>query len=1064
LEKPFHIYRSSAGSGKTRTLAREYIRLALRHKEYFKYIVAMTFTNKSTQEMKDRVLSYLSDFAEGKSKDLADEIIEEQKNNGVVLAWPELKKRSEEVLVQLLHHYSEFSISTIDAFFQRVIRSFTRETGLLGNFRLEVDSSVVHQEVIDLLMDQLSENAELRGWVLDFSMEKLANGDNWDIRSALLDFARLTEREEFKIIEEDILKSTDTKDFFKSFRKQLNEKKYSIEQFVFQQAQLLLADFDKNQLEVSDFKYGASGSVYTYVHDLTQLLKKPGKRILDAIESSEAWPSPSSANKNLILSNAENKWRAQLSSLVEFIEVNLAVYLSASKVLKYLYAFGLLADILRTKKKYLHDENLMLLSDAPKFLNKLMQEQDTSFIYEKVGSFYRHFLLDEFQDTSGLQWKNLLPLLQNGIAQNYQSLIVGDIKQSIYRWRGGDLSILQQQVRKQMDERLVESHTLNTNYRSDGNIVRFNNALFSTASKLVADYSGTEFPKEAYLDVEQNLFVNPEQGYVKIQFLDTKESDTTFQEEVLLQLPSLVEQLQEKNIPIKEIAFLVRDNREGKLIAKRFMEYRVSAEAKPGFQYGVVSNESLQLDKATCIVVLLNALRILENPAHQIARAHLAYEYQKLFPTQTNLDLNQIFSDSKTIDFKKWVPPAFLEQQQRLASMPLFEMVENLISIFNLGKIQEEIVYLQSFQDVVQEFSQREKNDLTSFFDWWELNKHKKSVQVAGGAEAAQILTIHRAKGLQFKYVIIPFLNWELGHGSKEVILWCNSEEALFREVGFVPIRYKQDLADTVFKEAYEEETKKIYLDNLNLLYVACTRSEAGLIAFAPTSKQSNRENKISRVGQLVNSAIQSNEFLQSNWSAEAQCFELGEIQYSNSTKEKKTETVALRDYVVTPWRDRLQVHARGMEFFRPTQKRNKINYGIFIHAFLSQIYVKTDAEKAFDNALRSGIISLAELVEIKKVINWLINHPQLQLSFDPSAVSKMEVSLFAMDGAGRRMDRVSIKGKEAWIVDYKTGLVSSKDESQVMEYKKLLRQMGYEPVTGFLVYLEEQKVVEVKD
>jgi ATP-dependent helicase/nuclease subunit A len=253
-------------------------------------------------------------------------------------------------------------------------------------------------------------------------------------------------------------------------------------------------------------------------------------------------------------------------------------------------------------------------------------------------------------------------------------------------------------------------------------------------------------------------------------------------------------------------------------------------------------------------------------------------------------------------------------------------------------------------------------------------------------------------------------------------------------------------------------------LDNLNLLYVACTRSEAGLIAFAPTSKQSNKETKMSRVGQLVNSSIQSNEFLQSNWSAEMQCFELGEIQYSNSTKERKTETVALHYYVVTPWRDRLQVQARGMEFFQPTQKRNKINYGIFIHAILSQIYVKADAEKAFDNALRSGMISLAELVEIKKVINWLIDHPQLQPSFDSSAVSKMEVSLFAKDGTGRRMDRVSIKGKEAWIVDYKTGLVSAKDESQVREYKSLLRQMGYGPVTGFLAYLEEQKVVEVKD
>ncbi len=1063
MEKPFHIYRSSAGSGKTRTLAREYIRLALRNKDYFKYIVAMTFTNKSTQEMKDRILTYLSEFAEGKSKDLADEIITEQKRNGVVLEWPLLKKISEEVLVLLLHRYSEFSISTIDAFFQRVIRSFTRETGLLGNFRLEVDNSVVQKEVIDLLMDQLSENEELRGWVLDFSMEKLTSGDNWDIRSALLDFARLTEKEEFNIIEEDILKSTERKDFFKHFRKQLNDKKYAIEHFIFQQALAVQTDFDKNQLEVSDFKHGKGGSVFAYIQNLTESIKPPGKRVLEAIESIEEWPSASSSNKNLILSNAKNKWHAQLASLVEFIEANLVVYNSVSKALKYLYAFGLLADILRTQRKYLHDENLMLLSDAPKFLNRLMQEQDTSFIYEKVGSFYRHYLLDEFQDTSGLQWKNILPLLQNGIAQNYRSLIVGDIKQSIYRWRGGDLSILQEQVLHDVDERLIDSQTLNTNYRSDGNIVQFNNALFSTASKLVANYSGTEFPTQAYSDLEQNLFANPTNGYVKVQFLEAKREDTSFQEEALLQLPYLVERLQEKNVPIKEIAFLVRDNREGRLIAKRFMEYRVSPEAKPNFQYGVVSNESLQLDKVTCIVVLLNALRILENPAHQIARAHLAYEYQKLWPTQAFTDLDEIFSDSKTKNFAKWVPVSFLQQQQRLASMPLFEMVENLIYIFNLGKMQDEVVYLQSFQDVVQEFSQREKNDLTSFFEWWEINKEKKSVQVAGGAEAAQILTIHRAKGLQFKYVIIPFLNWELGHGSKEVMLWCKSDNTLFHDAGFVPVRYTKDLSETVFKEAYEEETKKIYLDNLNLLYVACTRSEAGLIAFAPTSKKSGNET-LSHVGQLVSTAIQSNDYLKKFWASETQSFELGEIQYIDSIKEQKTATIALRDYLVTPWRERLQVRARGMEFFQPTEKRNKINYGIFVHAILSKIYVKTDVENAFDNALKTGVISLAEKADVKKIIDWLIDHPQLQPCYDVLAVSKMEVSLFATNGTERRIDRVSAKDKHAWIVDYKTGVVSSQDEPQVKEYMAMLRSMGYESVTGFLAYLQERKVVEVKD
>jgi ATP-dependent helicase/nuclease subunit A len=295
-------------------------------------------------------------------------------------------------------------------------------------------------------------------------------------------------------------------------------------------------------------------------------------------------------------------------------------------------------------------------------------------------------------------------------------------------------------------------------------------------------------------------------------------------------------------------------------------------------------------------------------------------------------------------------------------------------------------------------------------------------------------------------------------------MLWCKSDDPLFLEAGFVPIRYTSDLTDTVFKDAYEEETKKINLDNLNLLYVACTRSEAGLIAFSPAVKQLGRENKISHVGQLVSTAIRTNDFLKQYWHDETQSFELGEIHYSTLTNEKNVDVIELHDYLVTPWRDRLQVRARGMEFFEPTQQRAKINYGIFIHSILSQVYLKTDVEKALDNALKTGIISTNETTIVKEVIDWLISNPQLQPFFDSAAISKMEVSIFSTDGAERRIDRVSIKGKEAWIVDYKTGLVSATDEIQVKEYKALLQAMGFAPVTVFLAYLQERKVVEVKD
>jgi ATP-dependent exoDNAse (exonuclease V) beta subunit len=378
--------------------------------------------------------------------------------------------------------------------------------------------------------------------------------------------------------------------------------------------------------------------------------------------------------------------------------------------------------------------------------------------------------------------------------------------------------------------------------------------------------------------------------------------------------------------------------------------------------------------------------------------------------------------------------------------------------------VTNEVVYLQSFQDIIQEFSQREKNDVNSFLDWWELNREKKSIQVAGGVNAAQIITIHKAKGLQFKYVIIPFLDWELGHKNKDVLLWCQSDHPLFRDAGFIPIKYVSKLEDTVFKEAYEEETRRVFLDNLNLLYVAFTRAELGLMAFAPEVKNDPKnEQKLTHVGQLVYKAINGNTFLKSSWSDEKKSLEIGEIGIICKRQENAQGIVSLTSYTVTPWRDRLQVRTSGMEFFSPSQKREKINYGIFLHALLSQIRTKQDVTMVITNAMLNGTINEREKWELEELINWVVDLPVLQPCFDAGSTSKTEASLFTTDGSERRIDRVVMKGDQVWVVDYKTGVPSAKDEAQVKDYLVLLGQMGWKRATGYLVYFEERKWVEVK-
>jgi ATP-dependent helicase/nuclease subunit A len=1062
LKKPFSIYRSSAGSGKTRTLAKEYILLALKRPDYYRYILAMTFTNKSMQEMKDRILRYLSDFAKGESDDLLQEIFGQLKEESKDWTIKKIQQRSKEVLDLLLHRYSDFSVSTIDAFFQRIIRSFARETRMVGNFRLEVDNAMVLEEAVNLLMDKLTDNEQLRQWVLQFSMDQLLEGKKWDIRSSLIKFSHEIFKEDFKRVEKDVMDVVANKKAFTTFSSNLWNEVKALENLVFKAAAELLADFEKNGLSASDFNYGNSRSIFAYVKIITKTIQLPGSRIEGLIEDSKKWPSSSTTQKQLILSKAEASWLPKLASIIELLERDYKKYVSARLVLDNLYLFGLISDVSGTVKEYLKENNLMLLSDSSKFLNTMMDEHDASFLYEKVGSFYRHFLIDEFQDTSGLQWSNLKPLLQNGLAQNYRSLIVGDIKQSIYRWRGGDLTILQDQVKQTIGEDMTDLHTLDTNYRSHSSVVHFNNAIFHSASQLIAEQTGTDFPQKAYKDLNQKVARTQREGYVNIEFLDAAEDEdgkSSFDESSLQRLPLLLESLQLQGVKLKDIAFLVRDNNDGQKITQRFIKYQATS-AKPTFKYDVVSNESLLLEQSVSVVILVNALRLVQNFNDQVARAHLAYEYQKILSNQQDRNDDLIFSGSSHSDFDNLVPTAFVQQHKTLSTIPLQEMVELLVSIFNLGSRTLEIPFLQSFQNVILEFSQREKNDLPSFLTWWQEHKEKKAVQVAGGVDAAQIMTIHKSKGLQFSYVIIPFLDWNLDHQSKGPIMWCKSEEPIFKGSGYLAIKYKKELTDTYFSDYYEMERQRSYLDNLNLLYVAFTRAENGLIAFAPNTKE-NKKGTFSKVGQLVKKTIDQNSELKAYWIPASNQLRMGAIEPKEQMEEKDS-SIMLKSYPVYPWRERWEVRNDKNSFGKQDEKRTKIDYGIFFHSLMANIVTKEDIDKEITHVILNGNVQEAQRQELTDVIHWIVDHADLKKCFLASVKTKIE-SVILLPNEECRVDRFAAVDEIAYVIDYKTGVKRAKDMDQVRKYMTTILPMGYKKVKGYLVYVSDKECEEVR-
>jgi ATP-dependent helicase/nuclease subunit A len=1078
LTKIFSIYRSSAGSGKTRTLAKEYLKLALGFKaDYFKYILAVTFTNKASQEMKDRILAYLDDFAKGKQNELAAEL-----KNELGLDEQTFQQNSQAVQAAVLHQYAQFSISTIDAFFQKVIRSFTRESGLIGDYRLEVEHDAVLEEVIDNLIDELGRNKELTDWVVEFAKENLENERAWDVRYSLIEFAREIFREEFKAIEDDVNRVTSQKGFFKDLQSRLWAARNFFSNLVSKPAQQALAIIQSQGWSAEDFAWGKNSGLLTFFELYASeknisRLKQPSDRIRNYFSQPANWPNKKTRYRTEIQRIATERLVPALQEIITAYDTHFTRALSADMALKNLYVFGLITDIARKLREYKDENNLMLLADAPKFLNGVIQDSDTPFIYEKVGSFYRNYLIDEFQDTSGMQWKNFQPLILNSLDQGHPGLVVGDVKQAIYRWRGGDLNLLQQRIASHIGEHRVEIKELDKNFRSAFQVVSFNNALFTTAARIVSLETGASLSVEAYTDVAQKNS-KKEDGFVHIRFFRepaTEEKQFSVPEDAeneagpskwstlaLDQLPLTLEELQLGGAALKDIAILVRKNDEGQRIAAHLLHYKNSGKARSDCHYDVVSNESLRIDGASTVNLLLGAMRYLLNPEDAIARAQLGYEFSRLH--EPKRDLPEVFSVTNQSFFENNLPEEFADQKPSLKKLPLIELTETLITIFELGKQIGELVYLQAFQDLVLNFYNRERNDLAAFLEWWEDNRHKKSVQISGEVNAAQILTIHKSKGLQFKYVIIPFCSWSLDHDTWQAPnLWVKSDESPFSEAGYLPVKYSKTLEQSYFAEYYTEEHTRSYLDNLNLLYVAFTRAEHGLIVTAPHPEVRGLKSSVSG---LLFQAIQEADGLTANWQEEEAVLKSGEWIMSESEPDiSSLGSLQLQEYLSSSWRDKLVIRQSGATYFEEvdTDQRDKINYGIHMHTVLSRMKYADEIEYTLEKIIFEGLIIDQDKASLKDQLVQLLSIPQVSSWFTRDWKVQTEVPILLPEGEEARIDRLIHRDKKAIVIDFKTGVPKKRDTQQVLEYVDILRQMNFVDVDGYLLYLRDNEVVEVK-
>jgi len=1083
-----NIYRASAGSGKTYTLTGEFLKLVFQDPSNYKSILAVTFTNKATDEMKSRILKEIHVISSGNDSPYADALCEENK-----LSAAELKQRATEILNRMLHDYSRFSVTTIDSFFQKIVRSFTREIGLQMGYNIELDQGRVLNEVTDLLLQDVDDDKQLRSWLTSFAENKIHEGKTWNFKQDILVLGGEVFKEDFQNFSGTLIDKLSDKKFLSGYRKILNEIKEEFETYFDQVGEKARNVVENHALDVSDFSYGKSG-VAGYLTSLGTGTKfEPGARAKAAIDTPKKWYAgkASAETKKAVESAFDAGLNQLLKDAVKYYEEQGMLYRSTDKTLSYIYTLGILTDLSKKVREFSESENIFLLSDASRLLRNIIGENDSPFIYEKIGNVYKHFMIDEFQDTSSMQWDNFRPLVGNSLAENQRSLVVGDVKQSIYRWRNGDWKLLADQLDIDFESFGVNGMSLNYNWRSTKNVIDFNNAVFALGAQLLQNDYNASIPNEiseslseeqekivnAYQDVYQHYPNKGEKlpGYVKSHFIE-KDSERDWTEPVLEDIPLKVEELQANGYSARDIAILVRNGKEGGLVADTLMAYRASEMAREDVNYDVISNDSLYLKNSSAINFLVHLLQYLVNPDDKINIGFLRQEYCLYVKDKSDLSGDELYVVGKDDNFNDVFPTEFVEAISELKRQPLYDLTEKLIQMFNLNENPQDYPFLEAFQDFVLGFTKSDSPDLNSFVLHWQDRKDKEVISVSDDQDAIRIMTIHKSKGLEFKAVILPFCNWDLDNTKHTNILWCQPKVEGFNVLDVLPVRYASTLKDTIYYEEYFSEKLQSYIDNLNLLYVAQTRAEEVFISYSPLT--GNKE--LRTVADLLKFAFEkSNEFpsdffgnklisLIDNWNDEGKVFELGEIKGKKNDESDKREKEKMTNYPASLLDDRLKLRSHSADYFdfseaESVETFSPVSRGNILHQLFQLIEYADDLDKAVESLQFEGKLDSKQAEEVRNFAKDLLNDSKFSSWFSKDWTVVNERDILKGNGDVYRPDRVIYNDKTAIVIDYKFGKKKDKKyEKQVLTYKKLIQQLGFDEVKGVVLYGKLSELVEV--
>jgi len=1088
------VYKASAGSGKTFQLVAEYLKLLLKNPVSYRNILAVTFTNKATQEMKSRILEQLHLLAENENSAYVDLL-----KNATLLPEQTIRQRAKQVLKNILHDYNRFSVNTIDSFTQRIIKAFNREMGISPHFILELDNELILEEAVDRLMAKVDSDKQLRRWLVKFSEEKIRENKSQRIEADIKALGSELFKEKFQVFfpENELEKNPYNRENLDEFRKELEKIIHWYEGTIRKKAADGMEAIQKAGFSIDDFLYKMAG-VAGYLKKLADGdLKEPGVRVFAASESSEKWFTKTHEHKNALGKLVENILQPLLQEILEFYSTNENSYQSAIEVRKQLRMLGILTDLKEEVKLLLQEKGILQISDSNLLLSKIIGESDSPFIYEKVGSRFDFYMLDEFQDTSSLQWSNFKPLVANALAEGHPALLVGDVKQSIYRWRNSDWNILASQIHSDFPNYAPIEIPLEKNWRSQINIIDFNNAAIGALKQTFEDYLFDEIEDESFREKFSKIYQHFRQepgksdagkkGLAEVNFLP----DEDFEEQWLELLIKQVKQLQDKGLKASETAILIRKNKEGAKIIEAFMEAS-KKEENAGYNLSVLSNESLFLFASRGVNMVMLVVELLidsQSKIRKVALLHLWLSWLKpelkkmgfAFSDQPQLTLN--FETSVAESSGNWLIDENFESvfetelgekmrqlRQKVLLSSLDETVTEICAVFELFKIKSELPFLQTLIDQAADLKITLSNDLSNFLFWWNEKGHKTSVGVNEEVDSVRLLTVHKAKGLEYEAILLPLFNWDVSWiGNLSPMLWCRPETEPFNRFPLLPVKAGKPLAKTIFRDEYYEEKVSSYIDTMNLVYVAFTRAKSALFINCKKKPEKENSKKPETPGNSVNSIL---EFALKKMAGEqpfARCmnkdntvFRFGELPVFTSGQNAQ-EPAWIEDYQFYDFRDRIRLRLNSEDFLTEEDHRRSVkNTGKLVHEILAEVITSKDIGPACNKAFLEGRISETEQKAILEKLETSLQNPVISRWFDGSFRVLNERNLLA-PGKLLRPDRMMVSGKHAIVVDYKWGeKMPEKYHKQISRYADTLRKCGYEKVEGFLWYINQDEVEQV--